>query len=110
AQAVSFCKAYTTPSWATTVGQTYQLNESACHSSLPLSGSKPSTFFEPLTTSSVAPGTFTSTGLLHEDSIPFCQTSLPVFVSRASRAWFSTLALTISRSLYKTGEVPLPQP
>src|ERR1043165_6565122 len=76
------------PSCAMTLGQTYQSNESACQSSFPVSGSKPSTCMEALRTNSTDPfGSFTTVGVLHDSEMSLVfQISLPVVLSRAKRA------------------------
>ena len=55
--------------------------------------------------------TGTSTGVFQASRMPVArQTSFPDFLSRATRLWLSTLAFTITRSLYTIGDAPEPNP
>src|SRR5687767_8307847 len=64
-----------------------------------------------LTTSSVFGLPGTSSGVFHDELIPFARhTSAPVILSNATSEPLSILALTINRFLYSNGEQPEPQP
>src|SRR5438876_3933171 len=63
------------------------------------------------TSSGLPPGTSTSMGELQAPPVPgSLQTSEPSDLLRATSAPLSTLALTITRSLYRSGDVAEPQP
>src|SRR5262249_53348283 len=65
----------------------------------------------PSASSAAEPASFTRTGVFHDPRIPLVfHTSVPDFLSRATTEPDSTLALTMSRSLWRIGEAPLPQP
>src|SRR5262245_57172677 len=101
------------PSCATTLGTTYQVMSLAHdHSCSPVAGSNPSTLPKIATTSSVLPpARGTRIGVFHDSRMPRARhTSLPVFLFRATRLSLSTLALTITRSPYSTGDAPVPKP
>src|SRR5688572_24604991 len=80
------------------------------HSSLPVCGLNPRRRPCTLTTSSWRSPTSTRMGEAHDRDIPLVfHSSLPSFLVSATSEPLSTLALTSTRSLKRTGEVALPQ-